>query len=165
MKCLHAHILSHSPTPSRMPMQSVTTITGSTNDIPNPYWLTSTHYKCQLATNPELIPTPITQLEVYVLIMCLIFGNINFGSHRGSLTPKQNFLAHIASLLHPYRIFSSRGGSLTPMFQAFHLRGLTTPFLLRLTHINFIIIFFIYTTVSLILMLFFLSAPLIHQEW
>ena len=35
-------------------------------------------------------------------------------------------------------LFRSHHGSLTPMFQAFHLRGLTTPFLLRPTHINYI---------------------------
>ena len=35
-------------------------------------------------------------------------------------------------------LFRSHRGFLTPMFQAFHLRGLTTPFLLRLTHINYI---------------------------
>ena len=35
-------------------------------------------------------------------------------------------------------LFGSHRGSLTPMFQAFHMRGLTTPFLLRPTHINYI---------------------------
>ena len=35
-------------------------------------------------------------------------------------------------------LFGSHRGSLTPMFQAFHLRGLTTHFLLRPTHINYI---------------------------
>ena len=71
-------------------MPSVTTVIGSTNDthIPSPYLLTSTQCKCQWATNPESISTPLTQL--------------------------------------------------TPMFQAFHPRGLTTPFLLRPTHINYI---------------------------
>ena len=108
MKCLHAHILSHSPTPSHLPMPSVTTITRSTNDthIPSPYRLTSTQCKCQWATNPESTSTPITQLKVYVISMtvCFLWATELFGSHRWSLTP---------------------------MFQAFHLRGLTTPFLLR----------------------------------
>ena len=36
------------------------------------------------------------------------------------------------------KLFGSHCGSLTPMFQAFHLRGLTAPFLLCQTHINFI---------------------------
>ena len=35
-------------------------------------------------------------------------------------------------------LFGSHRESLTPMFQAFHLRGLTVPFLLRPTHINYI---------------------------
>ena len=126
MKCHHAHIPSHSQTPSHMPMPSVMTITSSTNDthISSPYRLTSTHCKCQWATHLESIPTPITQLEVYVLIVCLNFR-------------QQNFLIYIAGLLHPYKNFGSRHGSLTPMFQAFHLRRLTAPFLLRPTHINY----------------------------
>ena len=36
---------------------------------------------------------------------------------------------------------TSRRWSLTPMFQVFHLRELTGPFFLRLTHINFISLF------------------------
>ena len=77
MECLHAHIPSHSPTPSHMPMPSVTIVTGSTNDtnIPSPYRLPNTQFKCQWATNPESIPTPTTQLEVNVVIVCLILGN------------------------------------------------------------------------------------------
>ena len=35
-------------------------------------------------------------------------------------------------------LFGSNRRSLTPMFQAFHLRGLTVIFLLRPTHINYI---------------------------
>ena len=35
-------------------------------------------------------------------------------------------------------LFGSHCGSLTLRFHAFHLRGLTTPFLLRPTHINYI---------------------------
>ena len=45
-------------------------------------------------------------------------------------------------LLWETKLFGSHLGSLTPMFQAFHLMGLTVPFLLRLTHI--IHIFFSY---------------------
>ena len=115
LKCHHTHIPSHPPTPSHMPMPSVTTVTGDTNDthIPRPYRLTSTQCKCQWATNLESILTPITQLKVYVITMtvCLLWATELFGSHRGSLTP---------------------------MFQAFHLRGLTVPFLLRPTHIIYI---------------------------
>ena len=111
MECLHTHILSHSSTPSHTPMPSVTTITCSTND---------THIRAptdslvpNASTNGKLIPTPITQLEVYVITMamCLLWATELFGLPRGSLTP---------------------------MFQAFHLRGLTTSFLLRPTHINYI---------------------------
>ena len=67
----------------------------------------------QWATNPKSIPTPITQPKVYVINMtvCLLWETKLFGSHRGSLTS---------------------------MFQSFHLRGLTVPFLLHLTHINYI---------------------------
>ena len=80
MECLHAHISSRSQTSSHMPMSSVTTVTASTNDtrIPIPYRFTSTQCKCQWEINPKSIPTPITQLEVYVLIVCLIFDNITF---------------------------------------------------------------------------------------
>ena len=35
-------------------------------------------------------------------------------------------------------LFRSHRRSLTPMFQDFHLRGLTAPFLLHRTHINYI---------------------------
>ena len=72
-----------------------------------------TQCKCQWVTNPKSISTPITQLEVYVINMtvCLLWATELFGSHCGSLTP---------------------------MFQPFHLRGLTVPFLLCLTHIIYI---------------------------
>ena len=107
--------MSMPPTPSHMSMPSVTIVTGGTNEthIPSPYRLTSTQYKCQWETNPNSIPTSITQLEVYVIIMtvCLFWATKLFGSHRGSLTP---------------------------MFQAFHLKGLTVPFLLHPTHIIYI---------------------------
>ena len=120
MRCHHAHISSHSPTPSHTPMPSVTTVTGSTNDthVLNPYWLTSTQCKCQWTTNPELIPTPITQLEVYVITItvCILFGQQSFSDYTaGLLHPHRNFwitprvsytctegLAHAMGLLHPY---------------------------------------------------------------
>ena len=95
MECLHAHIPSHSPTPSHMLMPSMTTVTGSTNDthIPSPYRLSSTQCKCQWETNPESIPTPITQLEVYVITMtmCLLWAT--------------KLSAYATGLLHPYRTF------------------------------------------------------------
>ena len=152
MRCHHAHIPSHSPTPSYMPMPSVTTVTGSTNDtnVLSPHRLTSTQCKCQWATNPESIPTPITLLE------CLrdnhnsvyyFWATELFGLHRRSLTPVQNFrltsrvsctyteLSNIAvGLLHPYKNFGSRHGSISPIFQTFDTWGFTAPFLLHPTH-------------------------------
>ena len=115
MKCFHAHIPNHSSTPSHTPMPSVTTVTSSTNDthIPSSYRLTSTQCKCQWKINPESIPTLITQLEVYVITM-------------------------IVSLLWATELFGLLRGSLTLMFQAFHLRRLTAPFLVCPTHINYI---------------------------
>ena len=110
-------------------MPSVTTVTGSTIDthIPSPYRLTSTQCKCQWATNLESIPTPITQLEVYGITMtvCLLWAIELF-----KLTPRVSY-THI-------KLFKSHRGSLTPMFQAFYLRGLMTPFLLYPTHIIYI---------------------------
>ena len=53
----------------------------------------------------------------------------------GLLNPKIIFFGWV-SYTHA-EFFGRYGGSLTPKFQAFHLRGLTTPFLLRLTHINY----------------------------
>ena len=87
VECLHAHIPSHSPTPSHMLMPSITTVPSSTNDthILSPYWLTSTQCKCQWTTNPESILTPITQLEVYVITVCLIFGQWNVSDHTAGL--------------------------------------------------------------------------------
>ena len=120
MKCFHAHIPSHSPTPLLIPMPSVTTVTGSTNDthVLSPYQLTSTQCKCQWATNPESIPTPITQLEVYVItiIVGILFGQHIFSDYTvGLLHPHRTFritphvsythtelLAHATGLLHPY---------------------------------------------------------------
>ena len=92
--------------PYTLPMPSMTTVTGGTNDthIPIPYRLTSTQCKCRWATNPESISTPITQLEVYVITMTvsLLWATELFGSHRRSLTPMlQNFSDHTAGLLHP----------------------------------------------------------------
>ena len=140
MECLHAHIPSHSPTPSHMSMPSMTIVIGSTNDthIPSPYRFTSTQCKCQWTTNPESITTPITQLEVYVITVCLILGNETF-----QITPRVSY-THVpvinmtVCLLWATELFGSHCGSLTLMFQAFHLRGLTVSFLLHPTHIIYI---------------------------
>ena len=131
MECLHAHIPSHSPTSSHMPMLSVTIFTGSTNDthIPSPYRLTSTQSKCQWATNPESIPTPITQLEVYVITVCLILGNRTFW-----IAPQVSY-THVPvinmtlCLLWPTELFGSHRGSFTPNVPGFSLEGINGPFL------------------------------------
>ena len=44
-------------------------------------------------------------------------------------------------LLWETKRFESHRGSLTPMFEAFHMRGLTVPFLLHPTHIIYISFF------------------------
>ena len=118
MECLHAHISSHSLTPPHMPIPSVTIVTGSTNDthIPSPYRLTSTQCKCQWTTNPESIPTPITQLEVYVLIMCFILGNIIF-----LITPRVSY--------NHTEFFRSHRGSLTSNVPGFSPEGINGPLL------------------------------------
>ena len=54
----------------------------------------------------------------------------SLGNETFRLTP-QVFYTHT-------KLFRSHRRSLTPMFHAFHLRGLTAPFLLRPTHINYI---------------------------
>ena len=54
-----------------------------------------------------------------------------------SLGNKTFWLTPSVSYAHT-ELFGSYRMSLTPMFQAFHLRGLTTPFFLRPTHINYI---------------------------
>ena len=82
---------------------------------------------CQWVTNPQVNPNS------YHLTLGLSdkYDHVfYFGQH--------NFSAYTAGFLHPYRSFGSCRGSLTPMFQAFHLRGLTTPFLLLPSHINYL---------------------------
>ena len=61
--------------------------------VSSPHRLTNTQCKCQWATNPESIPTPNTQPEVYVITMtvCLLWAIELFGSRCRSLTPIQNF--------------------------------------------------------------------------
>ena len=128
MKCFHAHTLSHSSTPSHMLMSSVTIVTGNTNDthIPSPFRLTNT--QCNLSMSNQ--------------------SRVNLDSHHSTLgiSVKRD---HVFSLCNrTFQItlrvsythnefFRRYRGSLIPKFQAFHLRGLTTPFLLRPTHINY----------------------------
>ena len=63
-------------------------------------------------------------------ILCDNHDRVSSLGNRTWLTPRVSY-THT-------KLFGSHRGSLTPMFQAFHLRGLTTPFLLHPTHINYI---------------------------
>ena len=127
MKWFHAHIPSHPPTPSHMPMLSVAIVTSNVNDthIPSLCRLTNTQCNLPMANqsrvNPDSYYSTLGLSDKYDRVF--YFG-------------QQNFSAYTTGLLHPHRNFGSCRGSLTPMFQAFHLRGLTTPFLLRQSHIN-----------------------------
>ena len=67
------------------------------------------------------------------------------------------------SLSHPYRTFRIIR-SPTPEFQAFHLRGLTTLFLLRPTHINNFL-FYDLNYESLMEVVPKTYSTHIHQEW
>ena len=128
IKCHHAHIPSHSPTPSHMHMLSVKTVTGITNDPciePSP----AHQYPMQVSmgnqsrVNPDSYHTTRSLCDKHDCVSSL--GNRTF-----RLTPRVSY-THI-------ELFGSHRRSLTPMFQAFHLRGLTVPFLLCPTHINYI---------------------------
>ena len=131
MECLHTHISSCSPTPSHMSMPSVTTVIGSTNDthIVSPYRLTSTQCKFQWATNPESIPTPITQLEVYVITMCLILGNGSFW-----ITPRVSY-THVLVInmtvcpIWATNFFGSHRESLTTNVPGFSPEEINNPLL------------------------------------
>ena len=89
---------------------------------------------CQWVTNPESYHSTLGLSDKHDRVF-------HFGQQNFWLTPRVSYthteiLAHATGLLHPYRNFGSCRRSLTPMFQAFHLRGLTTPFLLRSLHNN-----------------------------
>ena len=111
---MNVFIPSHSSTPSHMPMPSMTIVTGNTNDTYIPSLCPLTNTQCNLPmgnqsrVNPDSYHSTLGLSDKHDRVFSL--GNRNFDSRLGSLTPK---------------------------FQAFHLRGLTTPFLLRLTHINY----------------------------
>ena len=128
MKCFHAHNPSHSPTPSHLPMPSVTIVTSNTKDthIPSFCWLTNTQCNSSMGNQSQVNP------DSYHSTLSLSDKHDRVFSFK-----QQNFSAYTMGLLHPYRNFGSCHGSLTPMFQAFHLRGLTTPFLVCPTHINY----------------------------
>ena len=122
-------------------MPSVAIVTGNTNDthIPNLCRLTNTQCNFpmgnQSRVNPDSYHSTLSLSDKHNRVF-------SFGQHK--------FSAYTVGLLHPYRTFRiaprvshTHTGpfgyyheSPTPEFQAFHLRGLTTPFLVSPTHIN-----------------------------
>ena len=161
--------LKSSPTPSHLPMPSVTFVTGSTNDthIPSPCWLTNTQCNFQWVTKPRVTPdsyhstlglrdnhdrvfpllgnrtfwlTPrvsYTHTEILDISTGLLHPQRNSGYLHRSLTPTQKFwISPRVSYTHTGS-FGYYRGSPSPNFQAFHLRRLTAPFLLRPAHINY----------------------------
>ena len=109
--------------------------------VSSPHWL---HYPMQVPmgnksqVNPDSYYTTQSLCDKHDRVSSL-------GDRTFRITPRVSY-THItelfeshAGLLHPYyRTFRITRGSLTIMFQAFHLRGLTIPFLLRPIHINYI---------------------------
>ena len=89
----------------------------------------TTQCKCQWEINTELVPTPISQPVVYVIFIYLFRVFLGNRTFRG-LT---------AGLLHPPTFFGlSPVDTLSnQVFQAFHLRGVSIPYLLRPTHFIF----------------------------
>ena len=128
MKCHHAQIPSHSSTPSHMHMLSVKTVTGITND-PCIEPLPAHQYPMQLPmgnqsrVNPDSNHTTRSLCDKHDRVSSLGSRTFRLMS-RVSYTHTQLFISH--------------RGSLTPMFQDFHLRGLTVPLLLCLKHIIYI---------------------------
>ena len=147
-------------------MSSVAIVTGSANDTHILSLCRLTNTQCnflmgnQSRVNPDSYHSTLGLSDKYDRVFSL--GNRNFGSCLGSLTPKQKFSDN--TLLHPYRIFRRYRGSLTPKFQAFHLRGLTTPFLLRPTHNN-CFSFYDLNYESLLDIVPKTNSTHIHQEW
>ena len=125
-----------------MSMPSVTTVSNSTNDthILSPYRLTSTQCKCQWATNPESYHTTRSLSDNHDRVSYL--GNRTFRITSWVSYTHVPVINMTVSLLWETELFESHRGSLTPMFQDFHLRGLTVPFLLYLTHIIYIYFLF-----------------------
>ena len=137
MRCHHAHIPSHSPTPSHMPMLSVTTqslvvpmthicriLTGSLEPT------TSANGQL-ISSQPRLL---ITQLEVYVLIVCLIVGHITF-----RLTPQVSYTHRRTFRIIPQVSYTHLiTFRIIPRVSYTHIpRRLTAPFFLLPTHITF----------------------------
>ena len=155
MRCFHAHIPSHSLTHSHMTIPSVKIVNGNTNDthIPSLCRLTNTQCKSPMGNRSRVNPDSYHPT----------LGLSDKHNHVFSFG-QQNLSAYTAGLLHLYRNFGSCRGSLTPMFQAFHLRGLMAPFLLRPTHINFFS-FYDLNYESLLDIVPKKNSTHIHQEW
>ena len=90
-----------------------------------------THHPMQVPMGNQYLISPDSHFttrslcDIYLFVSCL-FGQQNFsGSHRGSLTPSDIFWAFTV------------GYAAQPGFQAFHLRGVSIPYLLRPTHFIF----------------------------
>ena len=113
-KCHHAQIPSHSPTPSHMHMPSVKIITCITHD-------------------PCIKPSPAHQYPMQVPM-----GNQSQVNPDSYHTTRSLGDKHDRVSLWATELFGSCHESLKTMFQAFHLRGLTVPFLLHPTHIIYI---------------------------
>ena len=150
MKCFHAHTPSHSPTPSHMPTPSVAIVTGNTKDTHTPNLCRFTNTQCNLPMGIRSRFNP----DSYHSTLGLSDKHERVFSFR-----QQNFSTYTASLLHPYRNFVSFRGSLTPMFQAFHLRGLTTP--IQINYFSF----YDLNYESLLDVVPKTNSTHIHQEW
>ena len=82
------------------------------------------------SANGQLIPS---QFDSYHTTRSLCDNHdcvSSLGNRTFLLTPRVSY-THT-------ELFGSHHGSLTPMFRAFHLRGLITPFFLRPTHIIYV---------------------------
>ena len=109
-------------------MSSVKTVTGITND-------------------PCIKPSPAHQYPMKVPMGNQSRVNPNSYHITRSLCDKHDCVSSLGNRTFQLtsrvsnthtELFGSHRGSLTPMFKAFHLRGLTVPFLLRLTNIIYI---------------------------
>ena len=136
-------------------MPSVAIVTGNTNDTHIPSLCLLTNTQCNLSMGNQ----SRVNLDSYHSTLSLS----DKYDHVFSFT-QHNFSAYTVGLLHPYKNFGSCHGSLTPMFQGFHLRGLTAPFLLRPTHINYFS-FYDLNYESLFDVVPRTNSTHIHQEW
>ena len=93
MRCLYAHIPSHSPTLSHIPTPSVVTVTDDIH-ILSLCWLTNTQCKCQWKTKS------LVSLDSYHQTLSL--GD---NHDRVFFFGQQNFLNFFAGILHRYRNF------------------------------------------------------------